>query len=286
MYKLDTIELTNLDIMAAQQVLEYLRSRKLGGIAQYSVVDVDYNLVKLDNTACIAMLSDYYYETKCVPRLCIYMLCRKDGNDNWIDIATNRIKFLDYLINRSFAKDCYILKEHFNVNKNQCVVTRCDVPNSIFGFANNLLRIGFENNLMLNSWCRLVDGGVNEDLAFLMCQYTKSDVKGGIVSFDNLGYWDHSVMYDNSNTTFADILKGKNTIIKTFGETSFQEDPRYAVQYILNGGSCFLAEIKKSCSYIKVRTDAVLDLMGDVVEKPKDISGFTVNELNIFWEEW
>jgi len=53
---MDSIVLDNRDVQAAQEVLKYLKERSSGGIAHYSVVSIDYNVVKLTNTACVANL--------------------------------------------------------------------------------------------------------------------------------------------------------------------------------------------------------------------------------------
>jgi len=282
---MDSIVLDNRDVQAAQEVLKYLKGRNMGGIAHYSVVDTDYNVVKLDNTACVAQLLHYGLDgRRSTPRLCVYYLPTK--RNDWADLDPNRVKFLDYLVNRSFAKGCYVMNHYFNPTKNQCLVTRCDVPNNLFGFANNILRIGIENNTMLESWVRLVDGGVNEDLAFLMCQYTESTVNNGVVEFLGHSNWYHSVMSDNSRTKFASILKGNKAIIKTFGNDTYQEHPTYEVRDILSGGKNFLRVLTKEVYSTKTTTEPVLDLMGGVVERGRKSQEFLLNDLNTYWESY
>lgn len=282
---MDSIVLDNRDVQAAHEVLKYLKERSSGGIAHYSVVDVDYKVVKLDNTACVAQLLHYSLNgRRGTPRLCVYYLPTK--RDDWADLDPNRVKFLDYLVNRSFAKDCYVMNHYFNPTKNQCLVTRCDVPNNLFGFANNILRIGIENNTMLESWVRLVDGGVNEDLAFLMCQYTESTVNNGVVEFLGQTSWYHSVMSNNSRTTFAGILKGNKAIIKTFGKETYQDNPTYEVRDILSGGKNFLSVLTEEVYSTKTTTEPVLDLMGSVVERGRESQEFLLNDLNTYWESY
>ena len=72
----------NRDIRACQNVLTYLKKRDMGGIAQYSVVDVDYKVVRLTNTACIADLCYYdRYHEKQKPKFCVYYLLRRGCKD-------------------------------------------------------------------------------------------------------------------------------------------------------------------------------------------------------------
>lgn len=288
------MRITNEEVLLCHDTRDYLISREFSGIANYSVVDVSGEVVELENTACIAdlmYLNRNIERGKCDdPLLCVYYLptCTRHYNERgapevfWEDISTARLRFLDYLYKRSFLKDVYVLTEHFNPTLNDTLVTRCDVSSKLFGLANNILRIGIENQDHLESWVTLVDAGVNEDLAFIMCEYVGTTIKGGLVVFKDKSEWYHSVLTSCSCVVFADVVKGKNKL----PSDTYTEEATYAVRGDLSGGRKINGMIKAQLCYHSVITKAKLDLMGDISEPARRIVGFTINELNKFWEEY
>lgn len=267
---------TNQLVEACERGAEYNKPR--GGTAVYCAISDKLEVIKLFNTACVAEIMNMgRYKHK--PIAVVYNLKYHK------DLLRKRL--LEYLVERSFLKDCFILKEHFNVDAG-VVVSNCYMPQNYLGIANNVLRLGCENARHCLRWNKMVEAGVDEDLAFVLCGYTVSCL-GDIVSFvRDCRSFSHSILCSCDNKRFVDTLLGNRTLNDCYEyNEQYLEVKRYHEAWDDVGGGrthYFKNLCKDKLQQHHITTEPEFDLMGFVVTPSKSIEGYKVSELNELWE--
>jgi hypothetical protein len=89
------------------------------------------------------------------------------------------LAFYDWLFNRSPYADCFMYKSAKNALREKCAVLRTDQPGNILQGALICTRNTWEFAPHIRIWHRLVQEGVNENLAFILC-YCVSEREGAI----------------------------------------------------------------------------------------------------------
>ena len=89
-------------------------------------------------------------------------------------------------------------------------------------------------------------------------------------------------MTTSSSEVFAEVVKQRDLLPSEL----YSKSGTYKVRNDLTGGKRMLSLIEKTIHQSDTTIPAVLDLMGEVTTPRPNPSGFTVNDMNTFWEEY
>ena len=255
------------------------------GMCRYGALDDNLEYVELNNTACVAALMNYKSRYYAGDKSCAVVFYMMD------DVRKEVKPFFDYLIDESFLRHAYMLKDYYHHRQadesRQVLITNPNVPSNYLALANNLLRLGKENYEKVARWSKMVKAGVDKDLAFaLTCN--KVTVNGDVISFEKSYGYDHSILYHTDNKKFCDVLLGNITINKAYeGRKSFKQRRGYndAASNVTSEGSNYMTSMfKEKCGGGKVEVPEVLGMMGEVVTPAKKVKGYFIKDINKLWE--
>lgn len=267
------------------KVLGYLANRT-EYLCNYTVVNTkgrNLSFLRDTYTGCISTILDYrHYKAEGVPLVCVYNLNKKKESASRTKM---RKRWVEWLMYRSVLKHTFVFKDEYNPSTNGIVVTRCDISQGMFGLANNILRIGAENDKFLETWCKLVNLDVPEELAFSMMS-SFVVVNGLVTANSEFKYFSHSVLENPIYSSCSDFFWGIKSTNETFrgSNTDYMQCRSYKARDSLKKGTMgyeksLIEGLKEGIIVKKERRD----LMGRVVSKGQTCTGYLPEQIVENW---
>ena len=143
------------------------------------------------------------------------------------------IAFLDYLLNRSFWRHAFIVRDVQRIWKDKLLVIDPDMPGDYVAAACCAGRYLSENSKVLKTWTRLVKEGFTELEALMAAHCVKYGSHGGIEYFlpteiSAHAAWSHHAtdeLIEARKVVDADPIKALNKVYKP--KDSYNESQRY-----------------------------------------------------------
>jgi hypothetical protein len=233
--------------MNQTEVVEELKKRGLGELlstersqvssnAQYSAVHISSTdkwtaLFNHMNDGCYGRLSN---QKSGIRYIIVYIRDVKDLTEE-VQIA-----HLDYLFNRSPLKDVYISKDAAQAYKDGYVIMDCDQPGNYMMLGMISVRHIWEANYKVRTWHKMVQAGVNEDLAYII-GHGLFNMTEDRVEF--LGDNSHSGLYiDQVSTNFVKRWMARDN-------TYARKDTYYATGQYTGVANSFQSDAENHRSY-------------------------------------